>query len=156
MGRRGPAPKPEVALRRTKALKLRAAGASYDDIARTLGLPTAKHAATDVSRAMRLVPREAGIEALAIEQERLDRLQVLAWRLAEKGDVRGIREVCRVLERRARLLGLDYRDRADRADDDGLEAATSLLDRIDAGLKAQYAAGELDEPITDDTDPDAA
>ena len=41
-------------------------------------------------------------------------------------------------------MGLDYRDRADQGDGDGLEEATSLLDRIDAGLRAQYAAGELD------------
>jgi hypothetical protein len=104
---------------------------------------------------MRLVPREAGEEAIALEQERLDRLQVLAWRVAEKGDVRGMREVTRILERRAKLLGLDARDRADE-DQDGIDYATSLLGRIDAGLRVQYAAGELDDPMTDDLDPDAA
>ena len=101
MGKRGPALNPKVALRRTQALRLRAAGAPYADIARALDLPTAAAARRDVSRAMRLVPREAGEEALNIEQERLDRLQVMAWKVAEKGDVRGIREAVRILERRA-------------------------------------------------------
>jgi hypothetical protein len=138
--------KPAVALRRVRALKLRQAGASYADIAQKLGLASEAAARTEVSRAMSSVVREAGDEVIDLERDRLDRIQAMAWKLAQDGDVRAIRELVRILERRAKLLGLD---RTEKRDDEGMDDALSLLDRIDAGLKAQYAAGDLNPPTDD-------
>ena len=139
--------RPEVALRRVKALKLRQAGASYADIANTLGLSSEAAARVEVSRAMSSVVREAGEEVVALERDRLDRLQVLAWRLAERGSTAAIRECVRILERRAKLLGLDA---TGQRDDDGLEDAKGLVGELHARLTIAYEAGDLDAPRADD------
>ena len=98
---------PEVALRRAKALNLRRAGKSYPDIAAELGYSGAGSASKDVSRALDQVVQEAGKQLIQLERERLDGLLAILWPLAERGDVRAARECVRVMERRARLLGLD-------------------------------------------------
>jgi hypothetical protein len=133
--------KPAVAIRRARALKMRQAGASYADIATALDLPTEKHARTDVSRAMREVVREAGEELVALERDRYDRLQAMAWRLAAAGDVRAMRECVRIFERRAKLLGLDARGPSDT---DDVDSARSLVGELHARLTVAYEAGELE------------
>ena len=49
-------------------------------------------------------------EALRLEEERLDRLQDGLWDRALSGEPRAVEVVLKVLERRARLLGLDFAD----------------------------------------------
>ena len=44
---------------------------------------------------------------LALELERLDALTLAAWPRARAGDDRAIRVVLRIMQRRAKLLGLD-------------------------------------------------
>jgi hypothetical protein len=49
-------------------------------------------------------------EAIRVEEERLDTLQDGIWDRALAGDARAVEVALKVLERRARLLGLDFAD----------------------------------------------
>ena len=128
---------PEVALRRARALDLRRAGKSYPDIAAELGYSGAGSASKDVSRALDQVVQEAGKQLIQLERERLDGLLAILWPRAERGDVRAARECVRVMERRARLLGLDrVRSEvlADLRKESGEEGA-SMVGQIFAALR---------------------
>jgi hypothetical protein len=68
-----------VALRRAKALQMRAGGAQYEEIKTTLGYSTRAAAIQDVQRAMTAVVAEPAAEVRALELLRLDQaLQRLA------------------------------------------------------------------------------
>lgn len=134
----GPRRSPHVAARRAKALRLRQAGVSYAQIAQQLGLRSEKHARTDVSRAMSQVVREAGEELIALERDRYDRLQVMAWRLAEQGNTSAMRELIRLFERRAKLLGLDKQ--AVDPDADSLAEVDSFFGNLNTAIKADMEA----------------
>lgn len=89
-----------------KAAALRAAGASFRDIGQSLGIdPT--WARTLVLKALQEVAYEAADEMRTQEGERLDRLQMGLWPQATRGDVKAVLAVVRVMERRAKLFGLD-------------------------------------------------
>jgi hypothetical protein len=49
-------------------------------------------------------------EAIRLEEQRLDELQEGIWDKALKGDARAVEVALKVLERRARMLGLDFAD----------------------------------------------
>lgn len=101
----------EVAERRAAALRLRARGTAYTQIAADLGYASANAASKDVSRALRLTVREAGRELLDLEAERTERLLERAFTLADSDDtrdaVRAIEAATRVLQRRAAMFGID-------------------------------------------------
>jgi Homeodomain-like domain len=88
-----------------QALQLRASGATYRQIADVLGI--------DKMTAWRLVQEEAASaiqesarEILDLELTRLDRLQMGLWAEAINGDVAAVDRVLRIMEQRAKLLGL--------------------------------------------------
>lgn len=109
VGKKGAAERITRTERRTQALHLRRAGASYRDIAATLKTsePTIRR---DVAAALADLAAEQrqGAEALrALEAARLDALQLGHWKAAAAGDVAAATVVLKIMERRARLLGLD-------------------------------------------------
>lgn len=95
--------------RQAKALELRRAGLSYREIAAKIGIGK--------SQAQRLV--EAGLEQVrdevdaeardlkAIELSRLDAMLSGLWPDARRGAHGAVDRVLRIMERRAKLLGLD-------------------------------------------------
>ncbi|GAA1281338.1 hypothetical protein [Saccharothrix xinjiangensis] len=106
----------EVAERRARAVQLRIAGASLDEIAAALnygGSSTESRRAAvskDLKRAWEAA-REAqaasAVELRELELARLDRIQRGVWPMAVAGDTKAVRAVLGVMDRRARLLGLD-------------------------------------------------
>lgn len=54
--------------------------------------------------------QQPAAELRELELDRLDRLQVRVWGKAIEGNVGAIDRVPRIMERRARLLGLDHAD----------------------------------------------
>jgi hypothetical protein len=111
-----------VAERRAIALQLRAAGASYQQIADQLGHKSASNAVQDVTRALEVLARQGrrtppGI-TLALELERLDTAEraVNQIRANARADpelaLRAVDRILRISDRRARLLGLDPADLA--------------------------------------------
>lgn len=93
--------------RQLQALELRKAGASYRQIANALGFkgPSGAHAA--VAQALTDTLSEATDALRTLEAERLDALMVALWKTATQGNQGAIDRVLKVMERRARLLGLD-------------------------------------------------
>jgi orotate phosphoribosyltransferase-like protein len=99
----------EIAERRVKAFELRKKGNNYREIAKELGVSPAT-IVLDVKAVLNQLAKEQQKEAAdykALELDRLETLQIKMWELAEKGDHGAVDRVLRIMERRARLLGLD-------------------------------------------------
>ena len=98
-----------AAERRAQALDLRLAGYSFEAIGQQLGI--SKQAAyKHVSTALETLHTQTDNSAeqlRALELERLDALLKGCWTAASAGDPESTRVVLKVLERRAKLLGLD-------------------------------------------------
>lgn len=123
--------------RTVTALALRREGMSYEAIAQRLGIsqPTAWR---DVSDALKALQQEPAEDLRKIEVQRLDDLLLALWPKAKKGHPASVDRVIRIMERRARLLGLD--------------APTSITADVTGGLAELLArgfgapgAGEVDE-----------
>lgn len=95
---------------RTRALAavdLRTTGASYRAIAEQLGYRDASGAYRAVARLLTRREAESVGELRAVESQRLDEMQAGLWPKAKAGDLGAVREVIRIMERRARLFGVD-------------------------------------------------
>lgn len=95
-----------LAERAKQALGLRRAGASYEQIGAQLGI-TRSAARKVVTKAIARIPRDDAEQVLQLELDRLDALLRGLWPQAVKGHGGAVDRVLRVMERRARLLGLD-------------------------------------------------
>lgn len=105
--------------RRLQALELRKQGKSYRAIGAALGVDH-KTALTDVRTALQRLleqERESVDELRTIELERLDALLDALWVNATnerfRGQTRAVEMALKVMERRAKLLGLDAPTRQD-------------------------------------------
>jgi hypothetical protein len=96
-----------AAARRAKAVELRTAGLTYDQIATDLGYANRGTVYRVVAEALKAQTLEAVGELRSLEVERLDRLQLAMWQKAMDGDVPSAIAVVRVITSRCRLLGLD-------------------------------------------------
>lgn len=95
--------------RRIKALELRKAGQSYRAIGRALGI-SYQQALRDVTHVLDDLNAQATDTAeryRRLEVERLDALLDPLWPSAIGGHLRAQEMVLRIMERRAKLLGLD-------------------------------------------------
>ena len=137
--------------RRTKLLALRRDGWAYEDLVTAhpeLGYRTAAHARKDAGRGLEGHLKEAASSLIAQEAMRLDRLQLALWSRAMNGDHQAVREIIRIMERRARMLGLDrqadlYADAAER------DEAKGILGNF--FIAANVAYSELTETTTETT-----
>lgn len=92
-----------------KVMELRVKGTTFTKINSLLNITNA----SSVFR--RAIQRDANVEfrrqeALRLEESRLDQLQEGIWGRALNGEPRAVEVALKVLERRARLLGLDFAD----------------------------------------------
>jgi hypothetical protein len=95
--------------REDDVMRLRTTGMSFRAIDRQLGIRDA----ANVFR--RAIARDENVqarrdEAIRLEEARLDALQEGVWGRAMGGDVKAVEVAVRILERRARMLGLDFSD----------------------------------------------
>lgn len=86
-----------------RALQLRRAGATYDQIANQLGYADRSGAYRAVRRALDEAVHEPAGESLNLELERLDALMLGLWGKASKGDVKAVDAVLRIMDRRSRV-----------------------------------------------------
>lgn len=93
--------------RQARCLELRRRGLSYREIARRCEYrgPSGAHKA--VTSALSKTLRECSEDVRQLELERLDAMLAGLWDKATRGDVRSVSAVLRVMDRRAKLLGLD-------------------------------------------------
>lgn len=91
-----------------RALELALAGATYQKIAEQLGYSSRAAAYRSVKRALdRNAPDPRAVDELrAKEAARLDRLQQAHWVSALNGSTEATHMVLKIMDRRARLLGL--------------------------------------------------
>jgi hypothetical protein len=90
-----------------KALELRKAGASNDQIAQQLGMCNRAAAWKLVQSALHEIIREPAEDVLALEISRLDAMLLGCWTKAKSGDPHAIDRALRIMDRRASYLGLD-------------------------------------------------
>ncbi len=98
--------------READALELRLGGATYEQIAGRLGYKNRSGAMRAVQRALDKLISPENVESLRqLELERLDRLLLGIWSSAVRGNPPAIDRVLKILERRARILGIDAPER---------------------------------------------
>jgi hypothetical protein len=133
--------------RKLQALELRKAAVSYQQIADQLGYRSASGAFNAVKAALKATLREPANELRDLEVARLDAMLLPLWRRVQSGDEKAVDRVLRIMERRARLLGLDAPTRGEISGPDGKPLAFDLsrlsdeelkiLERIQAKLDSQ-------------------
>lgn len=131
----------EVAQRRNRALELRAAGLTYELIAQQLGYSSRQSAHRDVQAAIEQSVELPTREMLNEELNRLDKMMQGVWAEARKGDPNKVNAVLKIMDARARYLGLYAPERlqAEVRIDDPTKVAESILEIADS-LKAGDAA----------------
>lgn len=118
--------------RQMTALKRRMSGNTYESIAKELGYATAGGAHKAVMAALKKTLQEPSDEMRALEVGRLDELLVTHWPNRKQPQITD--RILRIMERRAKLLGLDA------------PAKTELTGSDGGGLKVivEYANREAD------------
>jgi hypothetical protein len=91
--------------KRRDALNLRKAGASFREIAATLGVSVSR-AYLYVSEEMAAATHEAAEDLLSLELHRLDTMQMALWPAVRQGDVQAVNAARAIIELRARLYGV--------------------------------------------------
>ena len=121
-----------AAERRKQALELRRAGLTYDEIAATVGYTNKSAACKAVKAAIADITRESAQELLSLELERLDDMQAGLYKGARSGDPAAVDRVLKIIDQRARFLGLYDR----KTDDTTAEVRAALIGFKEAlGLK---------------------
>ena len=90
-----------------QAMTLRMEGMTFEEIARQLGYAGKQGAYDAVRRSLREVIREPAEELIRLDLERLDVLWGPQYSNAQSGDVQAMAACMKIMERRARMLGLD-------------------------------------------------
>lgn len=128
-----------TAERRRAAVQLRMQGKTWQEIADQLGYKGKGNAYNDIKRALEKAVADLAIPLEGyrqLELDRLDAMQNALWPAVLKGDTKAIEVSLRLMDRRAKLLGLDAPQRHELT----LEAIDAALDDVTAQLAA--ARGE--------------
>lgn len=123
----------EQAILDTEALKLRSLGWSYQKVADAIGTTKAT-AYNRVQRALAAIPAEAVDEFRRLEMERLDLVLNVAMDKAmsgDKGALFAVDRVISIMDRRAKLMGLDAPTKHEVLT---LDAVTAEIQRLEAQL----------------------
>lgn len=96
-----------IAERQREAVALRRAGLEYDAIAKRLGYASKAGAFAAVRSALRRHESEEVRELRTLTALQLDDMHAALWPRAIAGDLRAVDGVLAIMERRARLFGLD-------------------------------------------------
>jgi hypothetical protein len=115
-----------------RVVALRTSGWTFEQIADEVGLSGRSQAFRLLQRALRRRPAEMVDELRALDSARLDALTMAVWPKALTGDVKAAGTMLKILERRAKMFGLD-REVTSSIDADPShldQAADKLLERI--------------------------
>lgn len=100
-------PKPEQLARDLAVLELRKTGANWRQIAEAVGFTHASAARKAYLRAYDRTLQAPADELRELELDRLDRLQMAYWKDAVEGNIKAADYVLKVIQVRARILGLE-------------------------------------------------
>jgi predicted transcriptional regulator len=121
----------ERAKRAALVLEMRREGMTYEAIGEAVGIAK-QNASKIVKNALAKVEIAPALELLKLETERLDELQAVFYPKAIKGDVFAADRVLAIMDRRAKLLGLNAPEK--KADEEAAAGATRVLDQLAATL----------------------
>jgi hypothetical protein len=128
--------------RQLQALALRKDGRDYRYIANQLEYAGPSGAYQAVMTALKETLREPAEEVRALELDRLDCMLAAIWPQALSGDLKAIDSTLRLMDRRARFLGLDAPVRVDIEGDIRLLAEQLGIDADEAIAEAQLILRE--------------
>ena len=93
--------------RRAKAINLRLAGLTYEEIAAECGWNSRQAAQVAIRDSIMAVAGEPSKELLALHIGRLDKMFGLQYARAVAGDLDAVNGCLKIMERQARLMGMD-------------------------------------------------
>jgi hypothetical protein len=140
----------ELEAKEAKVLELRRAGFTFQRIAEEVGYATPSGAQRALERIMTRNVPQAPEEFRWQELDRLDRMQVALWPRAMKGDDRAIGTIVRLMERRARLVGIDAPQRiqaevvnydGNRDIDGDIERIVNIIRGVDSSQPLEVEGG---------------
>ena len=142
-------PAPELVDKEIKVLELRRAGLTWQRIAEETGYADHTGAYAAYKRAIKRTMQQPADELREAELDRIDRLQLALWPKAMKGDNASINTIVRLMERRARLLGLDtpIKIQQDVVNWDGNESIDRAVRELAALLTANDAVSISESPM---------
>ena len=131
--------------RQAQAVELRKAGVSYQAIATALDYRSRQAAYDAVDRALKQLIELPSLELRQLDLERLDKMQRDLWPPGR--DTGAIHAILSIMERRAKLLGLDAPDKlwveTGTTEDDGDAELVKTLERLAVlGQSPQIIEGE--------------
>lgn len=98
---------PEILEKEKRVLELRRGGLTFDLIAERVGYANASSAQKAYQRACSRVVYEDVVALRNTEMDRLDIAQAAIWNEVLQGRIQAVIALMKIMERRARLLGLD-------------------------------------------------
>jgi hypothetical protein len=140
----------DLLAKEAKVLDLRRAGFTFQRIAEEVGYNQASGAQRAYNRIMARHIPQAPEEHRQQELDRLDRMQVALWPRAMKGDDKAINTIIRLMERRARLVGIDAPQRiqaevvnydGNRDIDGDIERIVNLIRGVDLSQPLEVEGG---------------
>jgi hypothetical protein len=144
-------PSPELVDKEIRVLELRRVGLTWSRIAEEVGYADHTGAYAAYKRAIKRTMQQPADELRDQEVDRLDRLQVAVWPSAMKGDTRAILTIIRLMERRAKLLGLDKPIKIEQEITtwDGNDTIDRAVRELAALLTADNATGASESPMAE-------
>lgn len=110
--------------REMQALDMRIAGKSYQEIGEALGYAHDNSARRLVLKAMKIIRADKVKHVRLFELARLDKLSDAIWSRAMEGHLGAIQTVLKVMQQRAKLLGLDAPLKVAKTDTKGRDIVT--------------------------------
>lgn len=139
----------EAVDKRRQVVELRKSGRGWQEIADEVGYASRGAAHAAFSEALREMVREPVRELVELELARLDTLFLAMWELAKQGDFQATDRAIRIMERRAKLLGLDAPERVEVEESDRLKlSALRALCASKEMFGAVLQAGSLQPLLT--------
>ena len=147
----------DLLAKEAKVLDLRRAGFTFQRIAEEVGYNQASGAQRAYNRIMARHIPQAPEEHRQQELDRLDRMQVALWPRAMKGDDKAINTIIRLMERRARLVGIDAPTRiqaevvnydGNRDIDGDIERIVNLIRGVDLSEPLEMESGTSESGTT--------
>ncbi|MGA7121197.1 MAG: hypothetical protein WBY94_13920 [Polyangiaceae bacterium] len=132
---------------RRSALELRKRGLTYPQNAKAMGLALS-NAPKAVQQAIADIPKELAEDVRLLELERLDRMLAGMWPKAVAGDPKAVAAAVKIMDRRAKYLGIDAPVRTELTGKDGgpIETKSGYDDLLTKLARIASDAAKVPEP----------